>query len=93
MAFNTSTLARLDDFIFQRGNPESAKLSRFNPLRDVDPAYRSRSVHSSLEPKGKILEVLLKGPAAGKNLDTGLCADHCGNQRRPATQRDRYFDG
>ena len=51
----------LDDLIFQRGNAERAKLTRFTHLRDVDPTHRPRSVRSSLEPRGEILEVCLEG--------------------------------
>jgi hypothetical protein len=50
----------LDDFIFQSGNAERPKLTRFSHLRDVNPAYRSCSVCSSLESMGEILEVRLK---------------------------------
>jgi hypothetical protein len=50
----------LDDLIFQRGNAEWPKLTRFTHLRDVHPAHRPCSVGSSLESLGEILEVRLK---------------------------------
>src|SRR5215471_7322964 len=50
----------LDDFVFQRGNAEWAKLTRFTHLREVDSTNRSRSVRSSLESMGEILEVGLE---------------------------------
>jgi hypothetical protein len=50
----------LDDFIFQRGDTERPKLTRFTHLRDVHPAHRPCSVGSSLESMGEILEVCLK---------------------------------
>ena len=39
----------LNNLVFQRGNAEWPKLTRFTHLRDVDPTYRSRSVRSSLK--------------------------------------------
>ena len=51
----------LDDFVFQRGNAERAKLARFTHLLDVHSAHRSCPVRSSLEPLGEIVEVFLKG--------------------------------
>src|SRR5215472_15558295 len=53
----------LDDLVFQRGNAEWAKLTRFTHLRDVNSANRSRPVGSSLESMGEILEVGLEGLA------------------------------
>jgi hypothetical protein len=50
----------LDDLIFQRGNTERPKLTRFTHLRDVHPAHRSCSVGSSLESMSEILKVGLK---------------------------------
>src|SRR5215469_15866246 len=50
----------LDDLIFQRGNAEGAKLTRFTHLLDVHPANRLGSVGSSLESMGEILEVRLE---------------------------------
>src|SRR4029077_9253550 len=53
----------LDDFVFQRGNPERPKLTRFTHLRDVHPTYRPCSVGSPLESMGEVLEVRLEGLA------------------------------
>ena len=51
----------LDDFVFQHRNSERS----FPPvaLADVRPTHRFRSVRSSLQPMGEILEVVLEGLA------------------------------
>src|ERR1700693_3771375 len=48
----------LDDFVFQRRDSERS----LPPvgLRDVHPTHRLRSIHSSLQPFGKVLEILLQ---------------------------------
>jgi len=51
----------LDDLVFQRGNAEWPKLTRFTHLRDVDPTHRLGSVRSPLQPMGEVLEVRLEG--------------------------------
>src|ERR1700741_5652482 len=50
----------LDHFVFQCGNAEWAKLTRFPHLRDVHSTNWSCSVGSSLEFLGEILEVRLE---------------------------------
>src|SRR5215469_10640521 len=50
----------LDDLIFQCGNAEWAKLTRFTHLLDVHATDRPCPVRFSLESTGKILEVCLK---------------------------------
>src|SRR5262245_50689546 len=50
----------LNDFVFQRGNAERAKLARFTHLLDVHSTYWPCSVGSSLESMGEILEVCLE---------------------------------
>src|SRR5215469_10332620 len=65
----------LDDLIFQRGNAEWAKLTRFTHLRDVNSTHRSRSVRSPLEPMGEILQVRLKVLSV---VLPGLSVDACG---------------
>src|SRR5712692_2797445 len=51
----------LDDFVFQCGNSERS----FPPvaLVDVHPTHRLRSIRSSLQPMGEILEIVLEGLA------------------------------
>src|SRR5206468_6667789 len=51
----------LDDFVFQCGNSERP-LPPVS-LGDVHPAHRFRSVPSSLQPMGEILEIVLEGLA------------------------------
>ena len=48
----------LDDLVFQRGNAERS----LPPvrLRDVHPTHRLRSVRSSLQPLGQVLEIALQ---------------------------------
>src|SRR5262249_30320835 len=53
----------LHNLVFQRGNAERPKLTRFTHLRDENPTYRPCSVGSSLESLGEILEVGLEGLA------------------------------
>src|SRR6202043_2972603 len=51
----------LDDFVFQHRNSERS----FPPVVfvDIHPTHRFRSVRSSLQPMGKILEIVLEGLA------------------------------
>src|SRR5207253_4754843 len=48
----------LDDFVFQR--PDSERSLPPVGLRDIHPTHRLRSVRSSLQPFGKILEIFLQ---------------------------------
>src|SRR6202023_3718509 len=51
----------LDDLVFQRRNSERS----FPPvaLVDIRPTHRLRSIRSSLQPMGEVLEVVLEGLA------------------------------
>src|ERR1700680_2166104 len=62
----------LDDFVFQRRNSEQP-LPPIS-LRDVHPTHWLRSVRSSLQPMGEILEIVLEGLAVVPprlSIDTG----------------------
>src|SRR5207245_1575721 len=60
----------------QRGNAEWPKLTRFTHLRDVDPTHGSRSVRSSLQPMGEVLEVRFQVLAV---VPPGLAVYSCGS--------------
>ena len=62
----------LDDFVFQRRNSERPLPSV--GLGDVHPTHWLRSVRSSLQPMGEILEIVLEGLAVVPprlSIDTG----------------------